>query len=427
MAVKEILDDCVFILGAGASYDAKCLLSSQMLDDLRSRISNKSDLTFLAPEKEAIKFLLSCLEYHGEWRTLETANNFKFSPNIEELALLIRRVRNRENFLPYPITGNWADKLATLEIEFKTLDGEKPYGNNLFLSIERKIKSELVHDWLKIKTDVYLDPLRLFMESNHEEDFRLEMFTFNYDTLIEDYFTKHNATPMRGFSSGEWVGFEEVDLKDFGRVNLYKLHGSLDWVRLTTDEFKERSKLTEDDAESIDEGHNPFIIFGQGTKTFSIEPFFSLIQQFKKRLSERKYLFVMGYSFFDPYINNLLIEAVRGTSKKIIIVNPYFGPDKIKTDGKYLPDGEFKEVKYPQGSSNLDLVAYIEDIQKNTFYSELPEFNAKSLNADSLIYLPIGVSDFLQTYFADNGSIFIKLINGFEKQRKEIELPFDED
>jgi hypothetical protein len=426
MPVKGILDDCVFVLGAGASFDARCLLSSQMLDDLRGRISNKSDSTFLGPEKEAIKFLLSCLEYHGEWRTLETANNFKFAPNIEELALLIRRVRNRENFLPYPITGNWADKLASLEIEFKTLTGEKPYGDNLFLSIERKIKSKLIHEWLTIKNDDYLDPLRTFMENNPDEDFRLEMFTFNYDTLIEDYFAKHNAAPMRGFSSGEWVGFEEVDFKDFGRINLYKLHGSLDWVRLLTDEFKERSKLSEDDHESIDEVHNPFVIFGQGTKTFSIEPFFSLIQQFKRRLSERKYVFVLGYSFFDPYINNLLIEAVRGTSKKIVIVNPYFGPDKIKVDGKYSPEGLFKKIKYPQDATNLDLVSYIEDIQRNSFYSELPEFNARSLNADSLVYLPIGVSEFLRTYFLQNGKVFLDLIHEFEQQRTQAELPFGE-
>ena len=38
---------------------------------------------------------------------METENKYKFAPNIEELALLIRRVRNQETFYHTlsPVTG----------------------------------------------------------------------------------------------------------------------------------------------------------------------------------------------------------------------------------------------------------------------------------------------------------------------------------
>ncbi len=396
-----------------------------MLDDLRDRINNKDDSTFTKTEKEALKFLLSCLEYHSQWRTLESANNFRFSPNIEELALLIRRVRNRENFLPYAITGNWADKLVNLETEFRV---DPSTNGNLFLSIERKIKCHLLPEWLKVKSDNhlnYLQPMSDFFASYPTEDFRLDVFTLNNDTAIEQYFQKNYAMPWRGFSNGLWIGLETDSFpNDFGRINLYKLHGSLDWVRLTSDDFKEKDKLVGDENQYIDEGHNPYVIFGQGTKTFSIEPFFSLIQHFRRKLNEKKYFFVVGYSFFDPYINNLFIEAVRGTSKKIVIINPYFGPDKIKRNGKPDNEGEFMMVRYPDNSNNLDLAAYIRGIQENSFYSELPEFNAKAFNADSICFLPIGTSEFFQKYFQDKGALFLRLIEEFEKERRDVEEPF---
>ena len=121
MTIKEAFDKSLFLLGAGASYGTGCLMSKEMLDALTQEIIKDNDSVFNRPQKEALKFLLSCLDYHNSWRSYETNNKFVFTPNIEELALLIRRVKNRENFLPYPITGNWADKLSMLESEYRNI------------------------------------------------------------------------------------------------------------------------------------------------------------------------------------------------------------------------------------------------------------------------------------------------------------------
>lgn len=426
MSIKSVIGKSLFFFGAGASYDAKCLLSQGMLLNIKARISDSQDNTFNSPEKEALKFLLACLEYHAEWRTLETAENFKFSPNIEELALLIRRIKNRENFLPYPITGNWADKLIGLETVFLSLDDKLKAKPTLFESLEYKLKSELLPEWLKPQSYDFLTPLQKFFQELATEDFRLDIFSLNNDMVIENFFGANNAAPWRGFVRGEWRGVEVADVQDLGRINLYKLHGSLDWVRLNTGDFKEVVYLSEQDKESIETQHDPYVIFGQGTKTFSVEPFFSLIQHFKKVLQERNYFFVIGYSFFDPYINNLFLEAVRETSKKIIIINPTFGPEELRNSDKKLEtdDTPFQRIKYPSAISSLHLASYIEDIQKNSFYSELPEFNIKRMNAKSLEFLPIGISDFLTSYFANGGDLLVKLIEGYEQDRIEAEEPF---
>ena len=428
MNIKDAINKSLFFFGAGASYDSGCKLSSGMLEDIKRKISSKDDNTFNKPEKEALKFLLSCLEYHSEWRTLETAENFKFIPNIEELALLIRRVKNRENFLPYPMTGNWADKLIILESEFNSLNDSEKFGESLFSSLDKKIKSKLLKEWLTPNNNSFLNPLKEFFQSYPNDKFRLDIFSLNNDMVIEKYFTENYNKPWRGFVSGEWIGFEEENIPDdFGRINLYKLHGSLDWVRLDTGDFKEEDNLNEQEKGHIEDEHAPYLIFGQGTKTFSVEPFFTLIQHLKKKLSEKSYFFIIGYSFFDPYINNLLIDAVKGTSKKLIIINPVFGPEQLKSDadkGKELATkDEFLRIAYPKDISDKNLANYIEEIQKNSFYSELPEFNIKQINAESLEFLPIGTSQFLRTYFNNKANIFIKLITEYETKRAE-ESPF---
>ncbi|MDF3028436.1 MAG: hypothetical protein K0S23_2743 [Fluviicola sp.] len=428
MNVTEAINKSVFFLGAGASYDSGCKLSSGMLEDLKRKIVSSNDETFNTPEKEALKFLLSCLEYHSEWRTLETSENFKFTPNIEELALLIRRVKNRENFLPYPITGNWADKLVLLESQFESLPNEDKYGNTLFSSLDKKIKSKLLKEWLKPGDCSFLSPLKDFFQHYPNNPFRMDIFSLNNDMVIENYFSENLNKPWRGFANGNWVGCEEEKFpNDFGRINLYKLHGSLDWVRLETGEFKEEENIGENEKEHIESEHSPYLIFGQGTKTFSVEPFFTLINHLKKKLKEKDYVFIIGYSFFDPYVNNLLIDAVKGTSKKLIIVNPAFGPEQLKIvgeKGKELKTkDEFLRILYPDGVTDKNLANYIEDIQKNSFYSELPEFNIKQINAESLEFLPIGTKDFLNTYFKNGAEIFIKLITEYEDKRAK-ELPF---
>lgn len=420
MDISNAINKTLFLLGAGASYDAECKLSSQMLDDLRKRISSKDDNIFISSEKEALKFLLSCLEYHSKWRTIETSENFKFIPNIEELALLIRRVKNRENFLPYPITGNWADKLVLLESDFKNAPDSNKESDSLFESLDRKIKSRLLPLWLEPKSYDFLNPIKEFLGSHPNSPFRLDIFSLNNDLVLENYFSLNQNNPWRGFVSGEWVGFEEENFpEEFGRINLYKLHGSLDWIRLDTGDFKEVDKLEDLDKNHIEEQHSPYVIFGQGTKTFSVDPFFSLIQHFRKKLTDKEYFFVIGYSFFDPYINNLLIEAIRGTSKKIIIVNPDFGPESLKD----LPKDDFSRVVYNPNISNKTLASYIEDIQKNSFYSEMPEFNIRQINAESLDYIPSKTRDFLTRYFSNKGKFLLDLISEYES-KKEGENPF---
>lgn len=425
MELREAFDKSLFLFGAGSSKDAGCKMSKEMLDDLIDEITNDSTKSvFTLTEKEALKFLLSCIDYHNKWRSLETNNKFSFSPNIEELALLIRRISNRENFLPYPITGNWADKLISLEAQFTKDDNKQ---DTLFISLDKIIKSTLLPRWLdydKKRLD-FLNPLKELFELPYQE-FEMDLFTLNNDMVIEDFFESNNMSPWRGFVSNDWRGMGEKEVNsEFGRINLYKLHGSLDWVRLDTGEpkIKRDDSLEDIESENIDENHNPYVIFGHGVKTFSVDPFFGLVQNFKKLLSERNYFFVVGYSFFDPYINNLLIEALNKGNKKLIIINPFFGPEELQNE---IKTGEFLEAIHSENDLPVGnkLVEYIEAIQQNPFYSEMPEFNMKVINGENpILYINKGTKDFYEYFFKNEGDKFLKLIEKLDKEQLE-DLPF---
>ena len=437
--ISEIIDKSLFLTGAGFSVSAGTLTSIQMFDDLKKKIFDENSQILSPVQKETLKFLISCLKYHSEWRTMETANNFQFAPNIEELALLIRRVRNRENFLPYPITGNWADKLVQLESDYLN---ESIENENLFDSLELILKNLLKDEWLRISDDGkldYLKPLAEFLKSYTSEAFRFNIFTLNYDTVVEQFFEKEGEVPWRGFSNGHWLDIDPDEKNDpNARINLYKLHGSVDWVRLTDMDTWEVSKLDDGEKEeqekqrlldNIEEKHNPYLIFGQGTKSFSVEPFFSLIHHFNKSLNskEKRYFFVLGYSFFDPYINNLLFNAIKGF-KKLIIVNPSFGPEELyEIDNatgwpKSDPENHYRVI-YKEGFNKGDLTDFMREIQKNSFYSEMPEFNYLSLSAENIDYIPLTTDKFLEKYFSDKGKLLKEFIEEFETQLKE-EEPF---
>ncbi|WP_158546263.1 SIR2 family protein [Adhaeribacter pallidiroseus] len=426
MDIKQAIDKSLFIFGAGASYDAGCKMSGDMLKALTEIICLNQEDPFTEIERETIKFLLTCLNYHSEWKTWEVNREYSLQPNIEELALLIRRIKNRDNFLPYPVTGNWADKLLRLEAQFKE---QNKFG--LYHKIEDTIKNKLIPQWLEVKQTDFLKPLDDFFQRNTDKRITFDIFSMNYDKVIEQHFSEQKAKPYRGFYSGEWRGFNVSDsIDEFNIINLYKLHGSLDWTRLIDGTVLEKSDIDEyyEDIEGENRiEHDPVIIFGHGTKFFSVEPFFSLIQNFSNKLKERNYFFIIGYSFFDPYINNLLIQAVKDggyKNKKIIIVNPSFAFNPpLKVD--HFIDHDLYGCHLNENNSEAKkiLTNYIEDIQRNAFYSELPEFNIKQVPSEALYYLRMGTKEFFNRFFNNSGEAFLKLIEDFESQGEK-SLPF---
>lgn len=197
-AFAEAMNKSVFFLGAGFSRAAGCKTSNEMLDDLQGQVtSGESELSPV--QKEAVRFLLSCLDYQSKWRSFPQTGPISIAANIEEFALLVRRIKNREHLVPYPATGSWADKLVHLESSYRL---EPQSEGDLFESLERFLKRRLKSEWLEIGEGEplqYLDPLGQCIRQYHGQEFRLNVFTLNHDLVLETYFRSLDEVPWRGF------------------------------------------------------------------------------------------------------------------------------------------------------------------------------------------------------------------------------------
>jgi hypothetical protein len=108
------------------------------------------------------------------------------------------------------------------------------------------------------------------------------------------------------------------------KVNLFKLHGSLDWYLDKDDTRCLQDYEVAFNAQQPDE-RKPQVILGYESKLFSVDPFFTLLQKFIDKLDKANLVVVIGYSFFDAYLNNILIKFLNSSdNKKLLIVDPEF-------------------------------------------------------------------------------------------------------
>ena len=210
---------------------------------------------------------------------------------------------------------------------------------------------------------------------------RANIFTLNYDLAFEYACDELGIQYINGF-----VGFNERNFRpevynyDFfypgditeGKVKriervikYYKLHGSLNWV------YKKESKnnpyglyevpidLVRVNMENENEEKkmgNIMIYPTSSKKEFTLNfPYSELFRKFADRLQQPEaVLFVVGYSFYDEHINDIIYQALASPSFTLIIVdfngtnsggeilrlNNLKDPRIIISQGKYL--GDFK-------------------------------------------------------------------------------------
>lgn len=408
----DILSQSLIFTGAGFSKPAGCKLSNEMVKDLEKRSFDESNNSiFTKSERKAINFILWCLDHQARFRSLESNGKDVYNPNIEEFAQLCRKIKNRENLLPYPITENWSDKILTIEKEYNNENENAE--TDIYTSIEIKILKHCYPEWLlynkqnSIKWG-YMEPLKELLRNFANDDTKLEIFTLNNDTILEDYFSDESAV-YTGFVSNKWVGFEKDKYENpysASRINLYKLHGSINWSRLT-----DGSVIKSDNNEYNRNDENieiePLLIFGHGTKIYTIDPFFSMLEYFKKTLREKKFFLIIGYSFFDPHINNLIFNELSINQDKLMII---FNPNIISNN----PDNidEKCSLKILKDSKKIEFVNFVSNIQNSPIYSELPDFNIKKISPDSFEYIYIKTEEFISSI-----NDIVKFISDISKEK----------
>ena len=279
----------IFLLGAGASFDAGMPLIAQLTTELRDRLPDTSDMNG---------------ERRAEFRDLFDAIA-EFEPGVR---YNYERFFEWLRFLRQGQSGSFR-KAVTFNLDQRLVDAV-PF---LIWSIKQPLL-EILRSRHQCATyqPGYFAKLGNFLP----ELGRLKTFTTNYDLCVEDACRLKGIDIATGFGrdTGQWS--PTVFRNGAPGINLYKLHGSLSWA--LNDNLQDRL---------IVEGYPPDwnkelqLVLGPGSKLQHDDPFVTLYSEFHRALKQAKTCVAIGCSFNDEHIEEPVRQAsYRGMT--VIDVNP---------------------------------------------------------------------------------------------------------
>lgn len=168
--------------------------------------------------------------------------------------------------------------------------------------------------WLQDAGKVsYLLPLFSWAEQD-----MLTIATLNYDNAIELAAESASVPLETGIEA--WSQSRQFPQIEKG-VQLLKLHGSIDWA-LGNGQCNNKKPLPHQFIKKVstermkERGFKPAVIFGQRNKLTAKGPFLDLLRTFQQELNNSVRLTVIGYSFRDEHINELIAQWLNEDQKR---------------------------------------------------------------------------------------------------------------
>ena len=180
--------------------------------------------------------------------------------------------------------------------------------------------------------------------------------------VLEQFINQDEITNLNnGFLQGRWINnfaYKEI-------INYYKIHGSPDWEQDASDEIS--------CSMSHESSSDPLIIVSQENKMLSIDPFLSLVFDFKGKLEGPDFYIIIGCSFFGTYINNLVLQGVnQDPDKRIIIVDIQKQEAEIFVNKfRLLQDNEFTQDFYNLKTVDTSNVYIISETSAPGFFRNI--------------------------------------------------------
>jgi hypothetical protein len=256
----------------------------------------------------------------------------------DEFKDIVERIKDKDNL--EDILGKLYSSRIYYE-DYEEYEGWYELTNTLIELIESTVFNEINID---LQSDSALDTLGTYqnfyrkLALRNKDLSRLNIFTTNNDLFNETALDSLNIHYINGFGGGLHKFFNpaffnytfskrmDTSIGKFepveNMVYLYKLHGSINWIEDNTNtntffKIKEVSKP--------DISNNNVLIYPTPTmqnKSLG-SPYVELFREFQKKLLEpHSVLFVIGYSFSDEHINNVIYQALATNSTiSVVILN----------------------------------------------------------------------------------------------------------
>ena len=252
--------------------------------------------------------------------------------------------------------------------------------NKLIDYIETQMFNKINVDIESDDSQKVLELYKLFYQKvalRNKDLSRINIFTTNNDLFNERALDNLNINFNNGFGGGLERVFNparfqytfsrkiDPDLEKFepleNMVYLYKLHGSISWIEKDGNSLFNIHEIPISSGEVKDEDNHILIYPTPLKQNQSLgSPYSDLIREFKTKLAQsNSVLFIVGYSFSDEHLNNIIYQSLASNSSiSIVIFGEY--PDcplsKIKDNRIYRIYGKDEKG---------DKIHYFENIVKN--------------------------------------------------------------
>ena len=237
--------------------------------------------------------------------------------------------------------------LSNIQANEQLLHQSATVKGKIVLSADAQLLEQLLKKWLYLKCKV----LSATSEQNlrfHEELFRrillrsttlprAKIFTLNYDLLIERALDNLGVLYFDGFlgSINRTLRTESYHYDLYypgetteGRVtrvdrvlHLYKLHGSINWRRRSTNALD----VIINHGNPDEEEYGDVMIYPSPLKATEMNgyPYSEMFRHFSAQIHQpQSALLVIGYRFQDSHVNRLIYQALSIPSFVLIIVTP---------------------------------------------------------------------------------------------------------
>lgn len=194
-----------------------------------------------------------------------------------------------------------------------------------------------------------------------DRDKPIEIFTTNYDLLLEEAFEDLSIPYFDGFVGSRQSFFdlrsvEEDNLIPKHWTRLWKIHGSINWFQKTENKEVYRSSLTKENGDS-------YLIYPSHLKYEQSRkmPYLALIDRLNRFLRKPNSLLILtGYSFNDEHLNDTILSALKANPNSMVIAL-LFDTLTFDEEGK-LAERYPKASKLAEKRNNLAIWGFDEAI-----------------------------------------------------------------
>lgn len=371
-------ENLVFFIGSGCSVPAIPLMSDTMHniitrhDDILCVIKkflNTKDVNYLIDklddkepsldDKKPSKEKIAKLCKDNNLKTIAELYNFINQSQLSNREQLLKTFEDfYSSFSDIESLLNWIQNGLSFNPDNEKLSNVYQNLKKEFMDSIPKANSDL---YKKEVFQTYSDFYKFVFSKRTEESSKISIFTTNYDLFNEYSLEANNIAYTTGFPSTLAKRFDVnqfryrlVDdtnrYKDkwqpvFKEANLYKIHGSINWVS-RDDGFLYQSDSTEEgDVVVI----YPTMLKHKETAQ---APYSELFREFSNCLQKKNTtLFVMGYGFPYEHINTIISQNLKNQDFNLIIfgdkdedkLNNFY--EEFKNRDLHLIGGQFDNNK----------------------------------------------------------------------------------